>query len=98
MQRLTRERVFEDLKEIIVSLSEDWDLSEPIEESTYLIRDLGFESIDIVILCTGVEQHYDLPIPFAEFLAEVGQREVRDIRLDELVEFFSKHLAGHAPE
>jgi len=49
-------------------------------------------------LCTSVEQQYDLPIPFAEFLAEVGQREVRDIRLDELVEFFSKHLADHAPE
>ncbi|MEW6442559.1 MAG: phosphopantetheine-binding protein [bacterium] len=92
MAGLARERIFEDLKELIASLSEDWEFSSPIAQSTFLIRDLGFESIDIVILCTNVEQRYGQTLPFSEFLAEIGQREVRDIRIDELVEFFHRHL------
>jgi len=89
---MTREQVFEDLRDLVVSLSEDWDLTDPITQTTYLIEDLGFESIDIVILCTNVEQRYKRAFPFAQFLAEIGQREVRDIRMDELVDFFFSHL------
>jgi acyl carrier protein len=92
-----RDQIFDDLTHIISSLSEDWELSDPITEETYLIKDLGFESIDIVILCTNVEQHYNRQIPFAEFLAQIGQREVRDIRMDELVEFFYRHLQKGTP-
>ncbi len=92
MSALTKERIFQDLVELLQSLSEDWEYSDPITGETYLIEHLGFESIDIVILCTNVEEHYGRPLPFAEFLAEIGQREVRDIRIDELVDFFYEHL------
>ncbi len=92
MSTLSKEQLFNDLIGLLNSLSEDWEYSDPISGSTYLIEDLGFESIDIVILCTNVEQHYGRPLPFAEFLAEIGQREVRDIRIDELVDFFHGHL------
>lgn len=91
---MTKEKLLEDLKELLLTLSEDWEYGEPITESTYLIQDLGFESIDIVVLCTNVEQQYNQTLPFSEFLAEIGQREVRDIRIDELVDFFYRHLRG----
>ena len=91
---MTKEKLLEDLKELLLTLSEDWEYGEPITESTYLIQDLGFESIDIVVLCTNVEQQYNQTLPFSEFLAEIGQREVRDIRIDELVDFFCRHLRG----
>lgn len=97
MTSLSRERIFNDLIEMLHALSEDWEYSEPITETTYLIEDLGFESIDIVILCTNVENHYGKPLPFAEFLAEIGQREVRDIRIDELVDFFHAQLGNGSP-
>ncbi len=92
MSALSKEKLFNDLIGLLNSLSDDWEYSDPITGSTYLIEHLGFESIDIVILCTNVEQHYGRPLPFAEFLAEIGQREVRDIRVDELVDFFHQHL------
>jgi acyl carrier protein len=92
MAALPKEQLFNDLIGLLTSLSEDWEYSDPITGSTYLIEHLGFESIDIVILCTNVEEHYGRPLPFAEFLAEIGQREVRDIRIDELVDFFHQHL------
>jgi len=92
MSTLSKEQLFNDLIGLLNSLSEDWEYSDPITAETYLIEHLGFESIDIVILCTNVEEHYGRPLPFAEFLAEIGQRDVRDIRIDELVDFFHKHL------
>ena len=88
----SKEQLFNDLVKLLSSLAEDWEYEDPITGETYLIEHLGFESIDIVILCTNVEEHYGRPLPFAEFLAEIGQREVRDIRIDELVDFFHKHL------
>ncbi len=92
MSALSKEQLFNDLIGLLNSLSEDWEYSDPITGETYLIEHLGFESIDIVILCTNVEEHYGRPLPFAEFLAEIGQRDVRDIRIDELVDFFHQHL------
>ena len=92
MSTLSKEQLFNDLIGLLDSLSEDWEYSDPITGETYLIEHLGFESIDIVILCTNVEQQYGRALPFAEFLAEIGQREVRDIRIDELVDFFHRHL------
>ena len=92
MDKPTADQIFLDLQRLIASLSDDWEYSGPITQETYLIQDLGFESIDIVILCTNVEQHYNRTLPFAECLAEIGQREIRDIRMDELVEFFCRHL------
>ncbi len=92
MSMLSKEQLFNDLVGLLNSLAEDWEYSDPITGETYLIEHLGFESIDIVILCTNVEEQYGRPLPFAEFLAEIGQREVRDIRIDELVDFFHQHL------
>jgi hypothetical protein len=42
----------------------------------------------------AIEEHYKQAFPFAEFLAEVGQREVQDIRVGEIVDFIYQHLDG----
>ena len=99
MEEITRDQIFQDILKLLEELSEDWEYSGTITGQTYLIQDLGFDSIDIFILCTNLEQYYNQPLPFAQFLAEIGEREVRDIRIDELVEFFHRHLNnGNARE
>ena len=87
-----KDSVFETILGLMNTLAEDWDYEGEITSSTWLVEDLGLESIDVVVLGTTIQNHYDRTLPFAEFMAEIGQREVRDIRLDELVEFVHRHL------
>ncbi|WP_300462935.1 acyl carrier protein [Desulfobacula sp.] len=95
MNKENKEAVFKVVVGILNKMSEDWDsCREEISLETYLIEDLGFESIDIVVLCTTIESHYKVQLPFARFLAEVGQKNVRDIRLDELTDFVCHYLSA----
>ena len=54
----------------------------------------GLESLDLVVLGTMLQQRYGR-LPFAEFLAEIGQRPVeeRDLTVAELVAFVCEHRA-----
>jgi len=94
MTQVNKESVYKDIIGILDKLSEDWEYSEEITPDTYLIDDLGFESIDLVVLGTTIEKLYKEPLPFAQFFVEVGQREVRDICLGELVDFVFRNLNG----
>ena len=73
----------------------DWEYSGQITPETFLVSDLGLESLDIVVLGETIQKHYQKMLPLAQFLAEIGQREIRDIRLDEFVEFIYQHLNSY---
>lgn len=92
MAEFTKETIFEGIINILNMMSDDWEYADEIRLETYLIADLGFESIDIVVLGTTIEKQYKRSLPFAKFFAEIGQREIRDIRLDELVGFVYGNL------
>ncbi len=77
-------------------LARDWEYSTTVGADTGLFSDLGFESLDAVVLGTAIQEHYDRPMPFAELLADVGQRERRELTVGELVEFVDTHLAAEA--
>jgi acyl carrier protein len=63
-----------------------------IGRQTRFFADLGLASIDAVVLGETIEQHYQRKIPFNEFMAELGRRQVRDIELGELVDFLHRQL------
>ena len=94
MAEITKDSVFETVLELMSKLAEDWDYEGEISSETWLVNDLGLESIDVVVLATTIQNHYDRTLPFAEFMAEIGQREVRDIKLDEIVEFVYRNLSA----
>ncbi len=75
-------------------LAHDWDYSRPVQSSTLLFSELGFESLDAVVLGASIQEHYRCPMPFAELLAEVGQRPVRDLSVAELTGFIERQLAA----
>ena len=77
-------------------LSRDWEYSREITEETGLFADLGFESLDAVVLGTSIQEHYQQPMPFAELLADIGQREVRELTIGELVSFIERHVGPAA--
>jgi acyl carrier protein len=82
---------------LLGQLAKDWEYSGEISPETFLFADLGFESIDAVVLASHVQEHYQRQLPFPELLAELGRREVKDISISELVEFIYLHLNGGKP-
>jgi acyl carrier protein len=64
-----------------------------IHPETRLFRDLGFESLDAVVLGTAIQERYQRPMPFAELLADIGQRPVPELTVGELVSFVQLHVS-----
>lgn len=73
-------------------LAEDWDYSEPIGPETLLFSEMGLDSLDLVVLGTGMQEHYGMQMPFAEFLSAVGERGQRDVSVSELVDFIDAQV------
>ncbi len=86
--------ITKDVVELLNELARDWEYSGAITPDTWLFGDLGFESIDAVILASFVQEHYGQPFPFPKLLEDLGRRDVKDMRIRELVSFIHKHLNG----
>ena len=98
MPNVARDSVYQTVRELIEKLAEDWEYDSEITQDTLMVADLGLESIDVVVLGTTIQNEYDCTLPLAEFMAEVGQREQKDIRIGELVDFVHNHLQASANE
>ena len=93
--RPSRQEILDYLLQKMGELTEDWDYPDPVRAESKLFTELGFESLDAVVLCTAIQEHYQTPMPFAELLAEIGQQQ-RDLSIDELTDFVNTHLGGAA--
>ncbi len=74
-------------------LCQDWDYAEEVGPESLLFTGLGMESLDAVVLCTAIQEHYRTTMPFAELLAEIGQQQ-RDLSIAELAEFVERHVGA----
>lgn len=92
MRVVDQESIMTDVLSLLRQLARDWEYSGEISPETFLFADLGFESIDAVVLASHVQEYYQRQLPFPELLAELGRREVKDISIAELVEFIRFHL------
>lgn len=87
----TRDQILQYVLTTMENLSGDWDYSRPVGPDSLLFTELGFESLDAVVLCTSIQEHYHKQMPFPELLAALG-RERRDLSIRELVDFIEQHL------
>ena len=94
MNTVTQDVILTDVINLLNQLARDWEYSGEITPDTLLFADLGFESIDAVILASFVQEHYGRPFPFPQLLAEIGERQVKDLQISELVEFIHEHLTA----
>lgn len=88
----TRAQVLDDL----AGLLRDFDgreYSGDIGPRTRFFTDLGFGSIDAVVLGERVEELYGRKFPFNQFLAELGRRGARDLEIGELAAFLERELS-----
>lgn len=93
---VTKQEVTDAVLGLLRKLAEDWDHDDEIGTGTWLVRDLGMESIDVVVLGTTLQEHFQTNLPFAEYLADVGQRPVKDIQVEELIGFVHQHVGDAA--
>jgi len=93
--RPSRQEILDYLLQKMGELTADWDYPDPVRPESLLFTELGFESLDAVVLCTAIQEHYQTPMPFAELLAEIGQQQ-RDLSIKELADFVDTHLGGPA--
>jgi acyl carrier protein len=80
----------------VQDLCQDWDYAEPVGPESLLFTGLGMESLDAVVLCTAIQEHYRVQMPFAELLADIGQQQ-RDLSIMELAEFVGQHIGANPP-
>ncbi|HWC27022.1 MAG TPA: acyl carrier protein [Solirubrobacteraceae bacterium] len=85
------QEVLADVIELLTELAGDWEHDGAIAPQTSFLGDLGLESLDLVVIGTTVQQRYGR-LPFAEYLAEIGQRPVeeRDLTVGDLVDFICR--------
>ncbi len=80
---------------ILADMTRDWEVqfSGQISSQTYLVRDLGCESIDIVMLIVSIEQNFGRKgLPFEELLTVDGHY-VNDFTVGDIVNFLTRVLA-----
>lgn len=89
------DRVLQEVLELLDELAGDWEYDGDITPRTRFLRDLGLESLDLVVLGTMVQHRYGR-LPFTEYYAEIGRRPVdeRDVTVAELVSFICEHRAA----
>jgi acyl carrier protein len=66
--------------------------SDVIGPDTRFFADLGFASIDAVVLGEALEKRYGQKIPFNRLLADLGQRQAEDFSVGELADFLACNL------
>ena len=64
----------------------------PVTENSQLFADLAIESIDLVMLNELVERHYQRQFPFADFMAELGRLDQRDVSIGQFANFIRLQL------
>jgi acyl carrier protein len=88
----TRDEIKQDTLMLLRQLADDWEYSGVIAEDTRMIADMGFESLDVVVLSAQVQEHYGQILPFTDLFEEIGKRELKDICVGEWVDFVDRHI------
>jgi acyl carrier protein len=88
---VTRDQIQEYILNKLVELSKDWDDQNEIGPGSLIFTELGYESLDAVVLGVAIQEHFGRQMPFAELFAELGKHQ-RDLSVSELVDFVYGNL------
>jgi acyl carrier protein len=87
----TRQEALDYVLQMVQGLCQDWDYADPVGPDSLLFTGLGLESLDAVVLGTAIQDHYRIQMPFAELLADIGEKR-RDLSIAELADFVNQHV------
>lgn len=90
--KASQQEILDYLLSLLQELAKDWDYSRAVCPDSLLFSELGFESLDAVVLGTAIQEHYHREMPFAALFASIGEKEIHDLSIAELVQFVDIHL------
>jgi acyl carrier protein len=93
----TRQEALDYVLKMVQGLCQDWDYADPVGPDALLFTGLGLESLDAVVLGTAIQEHYRIQMPFAELLADIGEKR-RDLSIAELADFVYQHVNAAAAQ
>lgn len=88
----TAEEMLAALDAVVRETFADRDFPDPADSAARLFADLGFASIDLVVLAERLDAHFGRRLPFGTFLKGLRDRGADDIELGELVAFLQNHV------
>ena len=86
-----RQQVLGDLAALLADF-QGREYSGEISDETWFFNDLGFVSIDAVVLGETLQNQYGQQLPFPKFLSAAAERGAEDIQVGELADFLTEHL------
>jgi acyl carrier protein len=92
------ETIVKDLVGILSDMMQDWETeySGGIGADTRLVADLGFESIDVVMLIGEIHRHYNRRnLPFEQLFVR-GGRYVDDVTVGAVAQFLHAELGARS--
>jgi acyl carrier protein len=90
--KASRDEIMADVLALLRKLADDWEYTGEIKPQTRFFSDMGLRSLDVVVLGTAIQEHYNQIFPFVQLFARVGQRAVPDMPVGEWVDFIHQHL------
>lgn len=85
------DEVVSDLAEILGNF-QGREYSGVVDRETMFFADLGFMSIDAVILGETLENRYGRSLPFQDFLTELSARDAKDLSVGELADWLAPYV------
>ncbi|MFO0881125.1 MAG: acyl carrier protein [Gemmataceae bacterium] len=92
---MTSAQIQAELAELLANF-QGREYSDPIERETRFFADLGFASIDAVVLGETLEKRFGRKLPFSELLAGLAAEQAEDLEVGVLVDFLAQHLGDQA--
>jgi acyl carrier protein len=87
----TEQKILSDLATLLADF-QDRQYGDEITAETLFFGDLGFASIDAIVLGETLEIHYAQAIPFQRFLKQLADEHVQDIAVGRLAKFLANVL------
>ena len=81
-----RQQIISELATLLANFN-GREYSDVITEHTLFMGDLGFSSIDVVILGENLESHFGAEIPFGDFVNDLRARNALDVMVGDLAGF-----------
>ena len=90
-----KETIFEDVTRILTEMMQDWDAdtSGQLTPDTRLFADLGFQSIDVVMMIGEIHRRYNRRNLSFERILLSRERQVDDLKISTIVNFLHEQLA-----
>ncbi len=88
---VSRDDVYRKFLEIQASIDEDLD-PEDVTESSWLVGDTSWRSIEIAYIASQLQEHFGRALPFETLFEDVSKRPEQDIRIGEFIDFVHRSL------